>query len=383
MGKKAPKVSLYKKKRKNGDTYYIRYTIDGNEHFEPAGYNEKDAEICRTKVQHEFNLGTHEIPTEKGIPVQDLFNDYYKFKSNRIQKSTIDRYKDYKTLLFPFLEKNFPAVYSDIRLLRKLYIEEFLENMIDNETWGNSTANDALAHFKSILKYAVKEGYITKNPAEDIAPFKEDENTRDHYISPAHLTVLYKNMKPQYWIDVFQFLYNTGMRSNELRNLKWEHISTIGKKKYIQLTRDDEFRLKQGRTLRIPINSIAEKILERKRINNSSPYVFTIGQKPFAGDKIGIERLGKVIRKARTDAHISTKYTVHDFRHTFASNLAIQGESMRKIAELLGHSDAVVTRKYAHLQPENLQSAVDSLPQIDFFTTPKKSGQKKKSLKRK
>jgi integrase len=367
MGPKAPKVSISKKIRKNGVTYYIRYTIDGKEHFEPAGYNERDAEISKTKVQHEFNLGTHEIPTDKCISIKDLFGEYNKYKAKRIQQSTMDRYKDYKTPFVNFLEKNFPAVCFDIRLLKKLYIEEFLETITDEETWKFSTANDALAHIKSVLKYAVSERYLSKNPADAIVPYKEDENTKDHFITPEHLQLLYKNMKPSYWIDVFQFLFHTGLRSNEIRNLRWEHIVTIDNDKFIQLTRNEEFRLKQGRTLRIPLDEVAKKILERKLVGNNSVYVFTIGQKPFAGERIGIERLGKVLRKARVDAELKTLYTVHDFRHTFASLLRKRGASISYISELLGHSDAVVTKKYAHLLPADLIHVLALLPQDDYF----------------
>lgn len=59
----------------------------------------------------------------------------------------------------------------------------------------------------------------------------------------------------------------------------------------------------------------------------------------------------------------------HTFRHTFASRLAENGISMRKIQELLGHSDTNTTMRYAHLSPVILHQAIKTLSRpvkIDF-----------------
>ena len=51
----------------------------------------------------------------------------------------------------------------------------------------------------------------------------------------------------------------------------------------------------------------------------------------------------------------------HALRHTFASDLASEGVSMRAIQELLGHSTIVMTQRYAHLAPSSLRDAMTVL----------------------
>jgi len=48
-----------------------------------------------------------------------------------------------------------------------------------------------------------------------------------------------------------------------------------------------------------------------------------------------------------------------DYRHTFGSQLAMNGESLYKIATLLGNSPEICRRHYAALLPEALSSSVE------------------------
>ncbi|MFH1109311.1 MAG: tyrosine-type recombinase/integrase [Planctomycetota bacterium] len=48
-----------------------------------------------------------------------------------------------------------------------------------------------------------------------------------------------------------------------------------------------------------------------------------------------------------------------DFRHTFGSHLAQKGESLYKIAELMGNSPEICRRHYAALQPERMHDVVE------------------------
>jgi site-specific recombinase XerD len=58
-----------------------------------------------------------------------------------------------------------------------------------------------------------------------------------------------------------------------------------------------------------------------------------------------------------------TRYRVvfHTLRHTFGSWLAIRGESLQTIKELMGHRRISQTQRYAHLSPDMKRQAVEGL----------------------
>ncbi|UQZ90733.1 hypothetical protein C4J81_16580 [Deltaproteobacteria bacterium Smac51] len=51
----------------------------------------------------------------------------------------------------------------------------------------------------------------------------------------------------------------------------------------------------------------------------------------------------------------------HTLRHTFASWMVIQGQSLYLVGTLLGHSSAQMTQRYAHLAPETQKAAVTAI----------------------
>ena len=55
------------------------------------------------------------------------------------------------------------------------------------------------------------------------------------------------------------------------------------------------------------------------------------------------------------------KIVPYSLRHTYASWLVQAGVDLYKVAELIGHSTIEVTKRYAHLSPDNLRAAVDQI----------------------
>ncbi|TDI92016.1 MAG: hypothetical protein E2O72_00855, partial [Candidatus Dadabacteria bacterium] len=55
------------------------------------------------------------------------------------------------------------------------------------------------------------------------------------------------------------------------------------------------------------------------------------------------------------------RFTFHDLRHTFASNLVMKGVDITTVSELLGHKSIAMTKRYSHPTPEHKRRAVETL----------------------
>lgn len=51
---------------------------------------------------------------------------------------------------------------------------------------------------------------------------------------------------------------------------------------------------------------------------------------------------------------------IHDLRHSFASFLVNSGRTLFEVQAILGHSQPIVTQRYAHLSTKTLQDASNS-----------------------
>ena len=101
----------------------------------------------------------------------------------------------------------------------------------------------------------------------------------------------------------------------------------------------------------IPINKTLLEVLHRLPRQIDSSYVFP-GKK---GKRL--TDVKKSFRTSMKEAEIED-FCFHDLRHTFASHLVMAGVPLLTVAELLGHKNIEMTKRYAHLSPNHKAAAV-------------------------
>jgi integrase/recombinase XerD len=90
---------------------------------------------------------------------------------------------------------------------------------------------------------------------------------------------------------------------------------------------------------------------------NGSTFLFRKADgSPYTGNFIG-----KVFRHAIERSGINKHISVHDLRHSYASNLINGGASILAVSRLLGHADIRTTQIYSHLNVDDLRVAVSCL----------------------
>ena len=136
---------------------------------------------------------------------------------------------------------------------------------------------------------------------------------------------------------------NTGMRLDEILNLKWENVDMDRKIITVTETKSNKIR-------HIYINNHLKEALKCVKLTNDRVFCDNNGR-PMDSIKTAfknaIRRSG--IRCCR----------FHDLRHTFASRVAEKGVNIVTVKELLGHAAINTTMRYSHPAPEYKRQAVE------------------------
>jgi integrase len=105
----------------------------------------------------------------------------------------------------------------------------------------------------------------------------------------------------------------------------------------------------------VPVSSRLRPYLDKwlMKRRKSSTWLFPTS----AGGRYDPDNFSRDLRAANAEKGLV--WGCLDFRHTFGSQLAMKGESLYKIATLMGNSPEICRRHYAALVPESLLESVE------------------------
>ncbi|PJE81377.1 integrase [Candidatus Pacearchaeota archaeon CG10_big_fil_rev_8_21_14_0_10_32_42] len=151
-------------------------------------------------------------------------------------------------------------------------------------------------------------------------------------------------------------IYAVGLRVSELTSLKVRDLDFDDKVGNVRQAKG-----KKDRIFNIP-NFIFSKLKKQteKQVNRGEIYLFS-GRN---GKKMSSRNIQKIVKNAGKKAGIKKDIHCHTLRHSFATHLLENNVDIRKIQELLGHSDLSTTQIYTHVSVEELKkikSPIDTL----------------------
>jgi len=315
-------MGVYKKSHR----WYIDYYFNGKRlrevvtipKVDPSNINRLDALKALSIRKGEIAEGKFNISqTKPQVLFKKLCNRYLEYCKNNKRAWQRDE-QSIKHFLKHFKNKT-------LQQINPWIIEKYKSER--KEEVKPSTVNRELDTLRNMLNKAVDWGMIESSPYKGIRHFKVN-NINLRIINNEEFSKLYESssldLKP-----ILLCAISTGMRLGELLSLKWNDINWNDD--YI-LVRDS----KNYESRTIPINATLLKALSDLKKYSQSDYVFE-----------GRKTIKKVWTNALKKSGIA-HCRFHDLRHSFASRLVMAGVDLVTVAELMGHKDITMTKRYSH-----------------------------------
>jgi integrase len=230
-------------------------------------------------------------------------------------------------------------------------VQRFADGLV-REGHSASTVRNTLDPLRAIYRHAVAWETVTANPTAGVAvPHDRGEEVR--VASREEATELLEALpeaERAFWATA---LY-TGLRSGELRALRWSDIDLGARVIKVRRSWDDggeEVEPKtRGSRRNVPIVPRLARALERHRqLTGRSGRGLVFGRTASQpAERSTIRRRARAAWKAAGLDPI----TVHGCRHTAASYLIASGLNAKAVSTILGHASIAITMdRYGHLFP--------------------------------
>lgn len=284
------------------------------------------------------------------------FLEHLEIEQNRSQK-TIANYDHYLTRLVDFAG-DVKVSDIDANLIRqwRLWLNRLGTNTSDE--LQRTTQNYHLIALRSFLKYCVKRDIPCLSPDKvELARTKRKQVT---FLDEDELARLFAEpdtgklagMRDR---AILELLFSSGLRVSELTSLNRGHINL----KRLEFM----VRGKGQKDRPIFISPEAGQWIAKylkARNDNSTPLFARAGgskQTDSSGDHLRLtdRSVQRMVARYAKLAGITKHVSPHTLRHSFATDLLMNGADLRSVQAMLGHSNISTTQIYTHVTDPHLK----------------------------
>jgi site-specific recombinase XerD len=285
------------------------------------------------------------------------FLEYLEIEQNRSQK-TISNYDHYLTRLLDFAG-DIEISDIDAELIRKwrLWLNRLGTNVSDE--LGKSTQNYHLIALRSFFKYCAKRN-ISSLSADKIelsrtrrkqVTFLTEEELGRVFAQPDMTSIIGLRDRA-----ILELLFSSGLRVSELVGLDRDHINLK--------RREFMVRGKGQKDRPIFISPEAAGWIElylSSREDTARPlFVRYSGTKKvdLTGNfhRLTARSIQRLVARYALLAGITKHVSPHTLRHSFATDLLMNGADLRSVQAMLGHSNIATTQIYTHVTDPHLRA---------------------------
>lgn len=375
MKKVSRKGSVYlrQKKLSNGNlSLYLDMYRDGKRVYEflKLYLNPK----ARTPVEREHNQRVR-IMAEELRAMREVEISSSALGVKGFSKSKVDFIEYFQQYIDKYTKKDIAVMRGALNRFKAFLIEEYgdkfskgiMINMIDKEmisrfidylqsiSKGEGAAS-SYGRFKKVIKNAIEEGIIIKDPCFRLSCKVDEQILRKDVLSIDEMNRLINTNDPSINQEVrraFIFCLYCGLRFCDVSTLKYSNIDYSNK-----LLKFEQLKTK-GRSSNsgviIPLNDGLISLIGNPESIKSMDLIFDLPSHYTC-----IRDLQKWVDLAGIKKHI----TWHCARHSFAVNILNNGANIKTVSSLLGHSGLTHTEKYTRAVDSLKEAAINSLPEL-------------------
>lgn len=326
-------MTVYRDKRNGHYGYKFVYKgVQYHKCFKDASYD--DVLSFELVAKSELRKSGYDITKQRfDVPFSEIFEDYKIYARNTYTRADeaikiVERF--YKIIGNKIAEQINITDFEKYRAARIGVV-------------SNSSINREVDNIKRVFSLAKANKKIRFNPAEDVKDLRIKHPTK-RYLTKEEEKKLRKAANPMMRAIIITAIH-TGMRCNELKNLKWSDVFLDEGYLWALNTKNNKPR-------KLVITRQMKWLF--RKMEKQSEYVFT---SPTGTQYKDLKHTFLRTVKRAGIPHI----TLHELRHTTASRMNEQGIDIATIQEYLDHADISTTRGYIHKPRKNIEFAIEKL----------------------
>lgn len=270
------------------------------------------------------------------------FYDYLSKEKNYSSNTVIAYKKDTETF------QEFCRVKFELNNLLKVtypIIREWIIDLSEKEL-SPLTINRKISSLSKYYDFLIKINDLKSSPLKNhkrlkvqkklIIPFSEDEVLKV-------VDVFSKNFEGKRNLLIVDMLYSTGVRRDELINIKLNDVLLDENLVKVLGKRNKERLVPLVLNLKSRIN---DYLKFRNEIKSSSSNFFITTK----GKKIGPSLVYRVVKNYFSKVSTKVKTSPHVLRHSFATHMLNNGADINSIKEIMGHSSLASTQIYTKIK---------------------------------
>ena len=286
----------------------------------------------------------------------DDFLDYLEIEKNRSSK-TIENYAHYLSRFADFAthsgDKRFSPALITLPLVRKYRLHLNHTKDAAGKPLKLITQNYHIIALRAFLKFLAKQD-VKSLPAEKIELAKTSERQID-FLALDELNSIFKavprddKLESLRDLTILTVLFSTGLRVSELTDLTRKNID-LKRGEFMVRGKGDKPRVV---FLSPEAKELLQKYFDRRTDNAEAAFIAHAGPTPH--EPLTPRSIQRIVQKYATAAGLVKKVTPHVLRHSFATDLLINGADIRSVQVMLGHSSITTTQIYTHLTNPQLK----------------------------